>query len=225
MLPFGCTSDTVLDNLDPSYYPPELTGLRGSHPGSNTHSHARAWNKKSDWGPTTKLKVTYDLVVVGGGISGLAAAYFYQQRHGTDKKVLILDNHDDFGGHAKRNEHTVNGKLRLGHGGSQSIVEPRHASNAVKSLFKDIGVDLERFHTAYDKDFFKKYNLGAVTYFNKETFGSDKVVKHPYCNYPNYIEGILMGGKLSNKEAAQQAPLSKKGKEQLLRVLMVACMP
>jgi len=219
MLPIGCTSDTVLDILDPLYYPPSLTGLRGSHPGSNTHSHARAWDKKSDWGATTDLTETYDLVVVGGGISGLAAAYFYQQKHGKDKTVLIIDNHDDFGGHAKRNEHTIDGQLRIGYGGSQTIVEPKHASKNVHALFQDIGVDTERFNTAYDKDFYKRNNLSAVTYFNKEKFGVDKIVKHPYCNYPNYIEGIIMGGKLSNEDAAQQAPLSKKGKEQLLRVL------
>jgi len=219
ILPIGCTSEAVLDSLDPLYYPPALTGLRGSHPGSNTHAHDRAWTKKSDWGPTTELKETYDLVVVGGGISGLAAAHFYRQKHGQDKKILILDNHDDFGGHAKRNEHTIDGQLRLGHGGSQSIVEPKHASEVVHDLLKDIGVDVERFKTAYDKDFYKRNNLGAVTYFNKETFGEDKVVRHPYCNYPNYIEGIIMGGKLSNEDAAEQAPLSKKGKEQLLQVL------
>lgn len=219
VLPFGCSNDAVLEALNPVDYPPSLTGLRGSHPGSNTHSHARAWTGKSDWGPTTTLNETYDLVVVGGGISGLAAAYFYQQQHGKDKKVLILDNHDDFGGHAKRNEHTIDGQLRLGYGGSQSIVEPQHASKKVLALLKDIGVDLERFRTAYDKDFFKTHNLGAVTYFNKETFGEDKVVKHPFCNYPNYLEGIIMGGKLSNQEAAAQAPLSEKGKQQLLQVL------
>ncbi len=219
ILPFGCTSDTVLDQLDPLYYPPSLTGLRGSHPGSNTHAHSRAWDKKSDWGPTTELKETYNLVVVGGGISGLAAAYFYQQKHGKDKKILILDNHDDFGGHAKRNEHTVDGQLRLGHGGSQTIVEPKYASEVVLALFKDIGIDLKRFETAYDGDFYKRNNLRAVTYFNKEIFDKDKVVKHPFCNYPNYVEGIIMSGKLTNQEAAQQAPLSKKGKEQLLRVL------
>lgn len=95
------------------YYPPALTGLRGNHPGSNAHAHSRAWAGRSDWGPTTKLPETYDLVVVGGGLSGLSAAYFYQQKHGTEKKVLILDNHDDFGGHAKRNEHTVNGDTRI----------------------------------------------------------------------------------------------------------------
>jgi spermidine dehydrogenase len=219
VLPFACTSNAVLDNLDPLYYPPSLTGLRGSHPGSNIHSHSRAWAGKSDWGPTTELQETYDMVVVGGGISGLSAAYFYQQKHGTDKKVLILDNHDDFGGHAKRNEHSVDGKLRLGHGGSQSIVEPQHASKAVNMLFQDIGVEPERFHSAYDKDFYKRHNLGAVTYFNKAVFGEDKVVKHPFCNYPNYIEGIIMSGKLSNEAAVQQAPLSEKGKAQLLSVL------
>ena len=219
LLPLGCTSDAVLGILDPAYYPPSLTGLRGSHPGSNTHSHARAWTGKSDWGPTTELKETYDLVVVGAGISGLSAAYFYQQKYGKDKTVLILDNHDDFGGHAKRNEHSVDGRNLISYGGSQSIVEPRHGSEVVHGLLKDIGVDIERFHTAYDREFYKRNNLGAVTYFNREVFGEDKVVKHPYCNYPNYVDGLIMSGKLSNEEAARQAPLSEKGREQLLRVL------
>ena len=218
MLPFGVTGQDVLAALEPSYYPPARTGLRGSHPGSNDHAHSLAWSQRTEWGSTTDLKEEYDLVVVGGGLSGLAAAYFYQQRHGKDKKVLILDNHDDFGGHAVRNEHTINGNTRISYGGSQSIVEPKHGSEVVLNLLSDIGVDIERFNTAYDRDFYKRNNLGAVTYFNKETFGEDKVVKHPYCNYPNYVEG-LQSAKLSNVEAAQQAPLSQKGKEQLLRVL------
>jgi spermidine dehydrogenase len=219
MLPFESTSHAAMASLDPSYYPPALTGLRGSHPGSNTHAHSRALEENSDWGPTTQLKEEYDLVVVGGGLSGLAAAYFYQNKHGKDKKILILDNHDDFGGHAKRNEHTIDGNTLITYGGSQSIVEPKNGSKFVLNLLKDIGVDIERFHTAYDRDFYKRNNLGAVTYFNNAVFGEDKVVKHPFCNYPNYVEGIVMGGKISNEEAAQQAPLSKRGKEQLLQVL------
>jgi spermidine dehydrogenase len=54
----------------------------------------------------------------------LSAAYFYQQKYGKDKRVLILDNHDDFGGHAKRNEHTINGDTRIIYGGSQTLVDP-----------------------------------------------------------------------------------------------------
>jgi len=218
MLPFKSSSQAVMAALNPEYYPPALTGLRGSHPGSNEHAHSQALTKQTDWGPTTDLKEEYDLVVVGGGLSGLSAAYFYQQEHGRDKKVLILDNHDDFGGHAKRNEHTIGRDTRISYGGSQSLVQPNHAHEIVRNLLEDIGIDLDRFKTAYDTDFFKRHNLGAVTYFNKRIFGEDKVVKHPYCNYPNYVEG-LQGAKLSSKEAAQQAPLSDSGKKQLLRVL------
>ena len=218
MLPFGCSSEAVLDKLDPLYYPPALTGLRGSHMGSYTNAHARAWTGKSDWGPTTELKEAYDLIVVGGGISGLSAAFFYQQEYGRDKKVLILDNHDDFGGHAKRNEHTIGDDTRLIFGGSQSLQSPHTFSETSLNLLKELGVDLDRFKTAYDFDFFKRNNLGAVTYFNKQIFGEDKVVKHPYCDYPWYVQG-LQRPKLSHEEAVKPAPLSEKGKEQLLRVL------
>jgi len=212
------SGQAVLAALDPSYYPPARTGLRGSHPGSNTHAHGKALEGRSNWGPTISLKEEYDLVVVGGGLSGLAAGYFYQKAHGRDKKVLILDNHDDFGGHAKRNEHTIDGTIRLGYGGSQTLVSPQSGGKTVLALLEDIGVDLDRFKLAYDRGFYKRHQLGPVTYFNKTTFGQDKIVKHPYCNYPNFVEGLPQST-LSHAEAAQQAPLNARGKEQLLRVL------
>ena len=218
MLPFEVTGQAAMAALDPSYYPPARTGLRRSHPGSDEHAHSRALNGRSDWGPTTKLSETYDLVVVGGGLSGLSAAYFYQQEHGRDKKVLILDNHDDFGGHAKRNEHTIDGDIRLGEGGSESFEGPSEFSATVLNLLSDLGVDMDRFKTAYDADFFKRHDLGAATYFNKRTFGEDKVVRHPFCDYPGFVEGLLRPT-LSYEEAVQQTPLSENGKEQLLRAL------
>jgi len=155
MLPFGGMGQAAMAAFDPSYYPPKFTGLRGSHPGSNEHAHARAWEQKTDWGATSDLSETYDLVVVGGGISGLAAAYFYQREHGKDKKVLILENHDDFGGHAKRNEHDIDGDMRLGEGGSESIESPYGSSDLVMNLFEELGIDLDRFKTAYDANFLK----------------------------------------------------------------------
>ena len=218
MLPINASGQAAMAALDPSYYPPARTGLRGSHPGSSDAAHKRAWNGGSDWGPTTKLSEAYDLIVVGAGLSGLAAAYFYQQEHGKDKKVLILDNHDDFGGHAKRNEHSVNGHLLLGEGGSESIESPYDFGEVVGGLMDDLGVDVDRFESTYDVDFYKRHKLGAVSYFNKKVFGQDKVVKHPFSDYPGFIEGLLRPT-LSYEEAVQQTPLSEKGKEQLLRVL------
>jgi len=218
MLPFRGSSQAAMAALAPGYYPPARTGLRGSHPGSNEQAHRLALEGESDWGSTTDSNEEYDLVVVGGGISGLSAAYFFQKERGWDKKVLILDNHDDFGGHAKRNEHHIDGVLRLGEGGSESLEGTNEYGEVVLNLFRDIGIDLDRFKTSYDAEFFKRHGLGPAMYFNKRVFGEDRLVKHPFCDYPGFIEG-LMRPTLEIDEAVRQTPLSERGKEQLLRII------
>lgn len=218
VLPFDVTGHAAMAAVSPTYYPPSRTGLRGSHPGSFEHAHSLAWNGRSDWGPITELSELYDLVVVGGGLSGLAAAYFFQKKHGGDKKVIVLDNHDDFGGHAKRNEHTIDGVLRLGEGGSESFESPHEWDKTMLGLISDLGIDMDLFESAYDRDFYKRHALGAVTYFNKRVFGEDKIVRHPFCDYPGYVEGLLRST-LSYEEAVRQTPLSEAGKKQLLRAL------
>lgn len=210
-------SPALLANHGASY-PPALTGLRGSHPGSNTSAHQRAWNNNFQITGARQTGEHYDLIVVGAGLSGLAAAAFYRQQYGADKTILILDNHDDFGGHAKRNEHAIDGKTLITYGGSQTLVEPRIADPVIRKLFTDIGVDLYRFDTAFDRSFYTRHGLSATTYFNNRHFGRDTVVHHPFCNYYNYIEG-LPGAALSDEDAVAKTPLSARGKEQLLRVL------
>src|SRR5262245_27119155 len=92
---------------NPGRYPPALVGLRGQHPGSFEVAHeiARARNRYQTDG--LPIEESYDLIVVGAGISGLAAAWFYRRAVGPDARILLIDNHDDFGGHAKRNEFTI----------------------------------------------------------------------------------------------------------------------
>ncbi|MGH8036049.1 MAG: NAD(P)-binding protein, partial [Lysobacterales bacterium] len=102
-LPLNAWAAAAGSESAPVYYPPTRAGLRGSHPGSFEVAHALAREHKT-FGPPRILDEHYDLVVVGGGLSGLAAAYFYRQIHGNQSRILVLDNHDDFGGHAKRNE-------------------------------------------------------------------------------------------------------------------------
>ena len=159
----------------PGYYPPALTGMRGNHDGSFTYAHALRDGKKWDAaGAPTEVEDTYDLVVVGGGISGLASAYFFRKSAGNNARILILDNHDDFGGHAKRNEFTAGGRMLLSYGGTQSIESPGLYSAVAKQLIAEIGIDVERFYKDYDRNLYKKY--GTAAFFDKETFGEDRLL-------------------------------------------------
>ncbi len=125
----------------PEVYPPTLTGLRGNHAGSFETMHALAWGgQKPD--SHRKLGEHYDMVIVGAGVSGLATAWFYQKAMGPEAKILILDNHDDFGGHAKRNEFHHRGRTLLGIGGSVNVDTPSDWSEIAKGLLDDLGVDL-----------------------------------------------------------------------------------
>lgn len=156
-----------------SYYPPAKTGLRGSHDGSWEVAHAMRDGKT--WGTATPDGETYDLIVVGGGISGLSAAYFYRKQS-PKARILILDNHDDFGGHAKRNEFQSGGRFLLGYGGTQTISGPGLYSNEAKGLLKELGVETDRFKKYFDQSFYSSRHLSRGTFFDKETFGADRLV-------------------------------------------------
>jgi spermidine dehydrogenase len=158
----------------PIYYPPAKTGLRGSHDGSWEVAHALRDGKR--WPDAEREPDSYDLIVVGAGISGLAAAYFYRQSAGPKARLLILDNHDDFGGHAKRNEFQSRGRLLLGYGGTQSIAGPQLYSAESAGLLKELGVELQKFDRYFDRKLFSSRGLRHAVFFDKETFGADRLV-------------------------------------------------
>jgi spermidine dehydrogenase len=99
------TSRQRSDGADSDRYPPLRSGLRGQYPAA-VEEFDSIRNGKYIQFPLNAAAPSeeYDLVIVGGGISGLSAAYFYRTALGAAQRILVLDNHDDFGGHAKRNE-------------------------------------------------------------------------------------------------------------------------
>src|SRR5580692_7425671 len=171
------------------YYPPSLTGLRGSHPGSFEVAHQVGREGKSFDISGLAVEESFDLVVVGGGISGLAAAWFYREAYGPGARILILDNHDDFGGHAKRNEFKVGDRLLIGYGGSESLQSPKALfSKTVNRLLRELGVDMSRWDTAFDRKLYASLGLTEGVYFDRETFGMDRLIAHsPMVGDPDWV--------------------------------------
>jgi spermidine dehydrogenase len=197
---------------DPARYPPALTSLRGQHPGSFEVAHAVVRAQRHYPIDQLPIEEHYDLIVIGGGISGLAAAFFFRAAVGGDARILIIDNHDDFGGHAKRNEFTLGGRRLIGYGGSQSIQSPRTLySDVAKGLLRDLAVDVTRFETAFDREFYSSLGLSRGVFFDRKTFDSDVLVAD------DPIAGSLFGSRSRGIEANALAafPISAASKMQL----------
>jgi spermidine dehydrogenase len=196
---------------NPARYPPALTGLRGQHPGSFEVAHAFAREGKRFDVDGAAIEASYDLVVVGGGISGLAAACFYRRAAGANARILILDNHDDFGGHAKRNEFTLGARTVIGYGGSQSIQSPKTLwSDPARGLLLDLGVEVTRFETAFERGFYPSLGLSRGVFFDRETFGRDALVPG---------DGLMSHGdeaRASRVDFIAAIPVSETSKAQLI---------
>jgi spermidine dehydrogenase len=185
----------------PGYYPPLLNGMRGSQPGSFESAHALRDGGTVPAGIDTGE--SYDLIVVGAGISGLAAAHFFRARTSQDARILLLDNHDDFGGHARRNEFRIDGKTQLLNGGTLLIESPRPYSTVAEGLIKELGIDVESLSRKVEQPkFYDRMGLRDAVFFDRETFGADKLVV----------------GKQSDPATVAGFPVSARAKEDIRRI-------
>ncbi len=205
-LPAGVLAGALDGDVDSARvnYPPVRTGMRGSHPGSFEAAHAVALEGKAI-ANAVDLDEDYDLVVVGGGISGLAAAYYYRKKFGADSRILILDNHDDFGGHAKRNEFNQDGQMRLSWGGSMNLEYPMF-SDSVNTLLGELGVDIDEILEGYDFRYGNGPKGHPAVFFDAETFGRDELIQ----------DFSLRAGHSENVDAKiERFPISDESRESL----------
>ena len=195
----------------PGYYPPVLQGLRGSHPGSFEAAHGL--RDGATVGAAEDTGEAYDLIVVGAGLSGLSAAWFWRAAH-PNARVLILDNHDDFGGHARRNEFLLGGKLHLMNGGTMLIDSPRPYSAVAGGLLRALGINPVALSKACVRpDLY--HGLGHGVFFDRATFGADRLV------------GDAPGGRFGGEDAVDakqwgaflaRAPLSPGVRRDIVRI-------
>jgi spermidine dehydrogenase len=111
----------------------------------------------------------YDLVVVGAGIAGLGAAYLYYQEAG-EPSILLLDNHDGLGGHARRNVMEYGGARLIAPGGTFALEDVEDSPEEALDFFRRIGLDPQRLVEYRDPKFRERFGLSPAVVFDSRVF-------------------------------------------------------
>lgn len=86
----------------------------------------------------------YDMVIIGGGFSGIGAAYQFHKKYGNTKKCLIIENHPVFGGEAKQNEFEVDGYKLYGPQASNDFGPPnKDDKGLIAEIYRVTGLPFE----------------------------------------------------------------------------------
>lgn len=106
----------------------------------------------------------YDLVVIGGGMSGLGAAFYFRKAKKPNQNCLVIENHPIFGGESKRNEFIVNGQRLIGPQGANEFDIPARPGELGYELYKELGIPRQFRYAAWNSKFkaleFDRTNYG-----------------------------------------------------------------
>lgn len=150
----------------------------------------------------------YDCVVIGGGISGLAAALIFQRQAGEGKACLVLDNHPIFGGEAKRNEFLVDGHRLIGHQGS-ALFQVNYPNSFIERFYRSIGLKVPRLEYQKWRSSEPEIRLPNTPYIGGAPYGFYFGSKF------GYAKGVWLPDPWGKK--LEGAPISAKAREELLR--------
>lgn len=125
-------ADAIAATLDPSGSPWTGYGGVGDYRWSNGNTEAvinAAHGIRDGLYPDTTgsaVEESVDVVIVGGGFSGITAAYEFNRRRKPGQTCLLLENHPMFGGEARQNEFDVDGRRLVAPQGSNAglVVKP-----------------------------------------------------------------------------------------------------
>jgi spermidine dehydrogenase len=151
---------------------------------------------------------TYDCAVVGGGISGLAAALIFQRQAGEGKTCLVLDNHPIFGGEAKRNEFLVDGHRLVGHQGS-ALFQVNYPHSFIERFYESIGLTAPRLEYQKWGGPGPEVPLTTTPYLGSAPYGLYFGAKF------GQPQGVWLTDPWGKK--LEGAPISAKAREELLR--------
>ncbi|MFZ5998644.1 MAG: NAD(P)-binding protein [Nitrospirota bacterium] len=108
----------------------------------------------------------FDLVAIGGGLSGLGAAFYFKKTAGSKRRCLVLENHPVFGGVAKRNEFVVNGQKLIGPQGSNSFVVIDEPGTAGYEIYNELEIphefEYQKIPSRLDSLRFDRTNFGFM---------------------------------------------------------------